>query len=78
MTQVPMKPRGRILAGVTVLIVVFTIELALMDRRVEARPYYETALRQALTIHPDFQAGLVPFLQQRLAAQDNAVQDARP
>ena len=42
-----------------------------MDRRVEARPYYETALRQARTIHPDFQGGLASFLQRRLAAQDN-------
>jgi len=32
-----------------------------MDRRVEARPYYETALRQALTVQPDFQGGLASF-----------------
>jgi hypothetical protein len=49
-----------------------------MARRVEARPYYETALQQALTIHPDFQGGLAPFLQRRLAAQDNAVQGTPP
>jgi len=49
-----------------------------MDRRVEARPYYETALRQALTVQPDFQGGFAPFRQWRLAAQDNAAQGARP
>ena len=42
-----------------------------MGRRAEARPYYETALREALTIEPDFQSGLAPFLKRRLAAQDN-------
>lgn len=41
-------------------------------RRAEARPYYESALKQALTIQPDFQFGMVPFLKQRLAAHDDA------
>jgi len=50
-----------------------------MGRRVEARPYYEHALRQALTVQPDFQGGfIVPFLQRRLAAQDTAVQGVQP
>jgi len=49
-----------------------------MGRRAEARPYYETALQQALTIQPDFQSGLAPSLKRRLAAQDNAEQGAYP
>jgi hypothetical protein len=50
-----------------------------MGRRVEARPYYEHALRQALTVQRDFQGGfIVPFLQRRLAAQDTAVQGVQP
>jgi tetratricopeptide (TPR) repeat protein len=49
-----------------------------MGRRAEARPYYETALQQALTIQPDFQSGLASSLKQRLAAQDNAEQGAYP
>jgi tetratricopeptide (TPR) repeat protein len=49
-----------------------------LSRRTEARPYYESALQQALTIQPDFQRGLVPSLKQRLAADDNAVQDVDP
>ena len=47
-------------------------------RRTEARPYYESALQQALTILPDFQRGLVPSLRQRLASDDNAAQDVDP
>jgi len=49
-----------------------------LSRRTEARPYYESALQQALTMQPDFQRWLVPSLKQRLAANDNAVQDAHP
>ena len=49
-----------------------------VGRRAEARPYYESALQQALTIQPDFQRWLVPSLKQRLAADDNAVQDVDP
>jgi len=49
-----------------------------MGRRAEARPYYETALRQALTMQPDFQSGLARSLKRRLAAQDNAEQGAYP
>jgi hypothetical protein len=41
-----------------------------LGRRTEARAYYESALRQALTTQPDFQLWLVPPLKQRLAAQD--------
>ena len=49
-----------------------------MGRRVEARRYYENALRQALTVQPDFQGGfIVPFLQRRLAAQDTGVPGVR-
>jgi hypothetical protein len=40
--------------------------------RAEARPYYEFALKQALTVQPDFQGGFVPFLKQRVAAPDDA------
>jgi hypothetical protein len=47
-------------------------------RRAEARPYYESALEQALTIQPDFQSGLVPSLKQRLASDNNAVQEVDP
>jgi tetratricopeptide (TPR) repeat protein len=46
-----------------------------LGRQAEARPYYESALQQALTIQPDFQRWLVPSLKQRLAADDNAVQN---
>jgi len=35
----------------------------------ERRPYYESALQQALTMQPDFQRWLVPSLKQRLAGQ---------
>ena len=49
-----------------------------MDRRAEARPFFETALQQSLTVQPDFQSGLGPFLKRRLAAPDNAAQGARP
>ncbi len=47
-------------------------------RRSEARPYYESALQQALTIQPDFQRWLVPSLKQRLAVDDNSVQHVDP
>jgi 4-amino-4-deoxy-L-arabinose transferase-like glycosyltransferase len=47
-------------------------------RRAEARPYYESALQQALTIQPDFQLWLVPSLKQRLAVDDNSVQHVNP
>ncbi len=46
-------------------------------RRAEARPYYESALQQALNIQPDFQIWMVPFLKQRLAAPDDT-KDAHP
>jgi tetratricopeptide (TPR) repeat protein len=49
-----------------------------LGRRAEARPYYESALQQALTIQPLFQGGIVPFLKQRLAANDNAAKDPHP
>jgi hypothetical protein len=49
-----------------------------LNRRTEARPYYESALQQALTVQPEFQLWLVPSLKQRLAADDNAVQDVGP
>jgi Tfp pilus assembly protein PilF len=49
-----------------------------LSRRTEARAYYESALQQALTMQPDFQLWLVPSLKQRLAADDNAVQDVDP
>jgi hypothetical protein len=49
-----------------------------LSRRTDARPYYESALQQALTMQPDFQLWLVPSLKQRLAADDNAVQDVDP
>ena len=49
-----------------------------LSRRTEARSYYESALQQALTTQPDFQRGLVPSLKQRLAADDNPVQDVHP
>jgi hypothetical protein len=47
-------------------------------RRAEARPYYESALQQALTIQPDFQRWLVLSLKQRLAAHDDPVQAVQP
>ena len=47
-------------------------------RRAEARPYYESALQQALTIQPDFQRWLVPSLKQRLAVDDNSAQHVDP
>ena len=46
-------------------------------RRAEARPYYESALQQALNIQPDFQKWMVPVLKQRLAAPDDT-KDAHP
>src|SRR4029077_7091879 len=46
-----------------------------LSRRTEARPYYESALRQALTMQSDFQRGLVPSLKQRLATDDNGQHD---
>ena len=46
-------------------------------RRAEARPYYESALQQALNIQPDFQIWMVPVLKQRLAASDDT-KDAHP
>jgi Flp pilus assembly protein TadD len=49
-----------------------------LGRRTEARPYYESALHQALTTQPDFQVWLVSSLKQRLAANDNAVQGVHP
>src|SRR6266576_2607876 len=49
-----------------------------LSRRTEARAYYESALQQALTMQPDFHRWLVPSLKQRLAANDNAVQDLDP
>lgn len=36
----------------------------------EARPYYATALKQALTIQPEFQRGLVRSLKQRVGAKE--------
>jgi len=50
-----------------------------LERRAEARPYYESALQQTLTIQPLFQGRwIVPFLEQRLAADDNAAKDPHP
>jgi tetratricopeptide (TPR) repeat protein len=42
-----------------------------LGKRAEARPYYESALQLALTIQPEFQGGIVQFLKQRLAANDD-------
>jgi hypothetical protein len=41
--------------------------LAAQNRRDEARGYYEKALHLAQTVYPDFQAGWVPGLQEKLA-----------
>jgi len=49
-----------------------------MGKGSEARPYYETALKQSLTVQPDFQSGLGPFLKRRLATPDNSAQGAPP
>ena len=49
-----------------------------MGKGSEARPYYETALKQSLTVQPDFQSGLGPFLKRRLATPDNFAQGAPP
>ena len=49
-----------------------------LSRRTEARPYYESALQQALTMQPDFQRWLVPSLKQHLAVDDNFVQHVDP
>jgi hypothetical protein len=54
------------------------VTLDALGRRAEARPYYESALQQALTIQPDFQSGLVPSLKQRLASDDSAAQGVDP
>ena len=40
-----------------------------LGRRQEARPYYATALKEALTVQPDFQSSEVRPLKERLAAQ---------
>jgi hypothetical protein len=49
-----------------------------LGRREEARPYYATALRLALTKQPKFQHSLVAPLEQRLAADDDRAQKAHP
>ncbi len=43
--------------------------LAAQNRRDEARPYYERALKLAQTVYPDFQVGWVSGLQEKLAAK---------
>jgi hypothetical protein len=43
-----------------------------LGRREEARPYYATALKLALTKQPEFQRSLVAPLEQRLAEDDRA------
>lgn len=40
-----------------------------LKRPQEARPYYEKALKLAKTVHPEFQVGWVPGLQQKLATR---------
>jgi hypothetical protein len=49
-----------------------------LGRREEARPYYATALRLALTKQPEFQRSLVAPLEQRLAAEDDRAQKGHP
>jgi hypothetical protein len=49
-----------------------------LGRREEARPYYATALRLALTKQPEFQHSLVAPLEQRLAEGDDLAQKGRP
>ena len=49
-----------------------------LDKREEARRYYETALRLALTKQPGFQHSLVAPLKQRLAAEDDSAQKGHP
>jgi Flp pilus assembly protein TadD len=49
-----------------------------LGRREEARPYYATALRLALTKQPEFQRSLVAPLEQRLATEDDDEQKGHP
>jgi Flp pilus assembly protein TadD len=49
-----------------------------LGRREEARPYYATALRLALTKQPEFQRSQVAALEQRLATEDDRDQKGRP
>ena len=49
-----------------------------LGRREEARPYYATALRLALTQQPEFQRSLVAPLEQRLVAVDDRAQEGHP
>jgi hypothetical protein len=49
-----------------------------LGRREEARPYYATALRLALTNQPEFQRSLVAPLEQRLAVEDDRAQKGHP
>jgi hypothetical protein len=49
-----------------------------LGRRDEARAYYATALRLALTRQPQFQHSLVAPLEQRLAAEDDGAQKGHP
>ena len=49
-----------------------------LGRRGEARPYYATALRLALTEQPAFQHSLVAALKLRLAEEDDRAQKGHP
>jgi hypothetical protein len=49
-----------------------------LGRREEARSYYATALRLALTKQPEFQRSLVAPLERRLAAEDDRAQKGHP
>ena len=49
-----------------------------LGRRGEARSYYGAALRQALTVQPEFQRSLVVPLQQQLAVQAESARNAHP
>jgi hypothetical protein len=49
-----------------------------LGRREEARPYYTTALRLALTKQPEFQRSLVAPLEQRLAVEGDRAQKGHP
>ena len=49
-----------------------------LGRREEARPYYATALRLALTKQPEFQHSLVAPLEHRLAEGDDLAQKGHP